>query len=140
MKKLIAILLLASAVSVFAQDRNSRGTWSRETHILATTTTDTTMIDSVSLTYNGYPTETIYYKFLDTGTVATTLYFEAQVQGRLYAAEWCIIDSLVVAATSTAFQDWNITDAAIGVHDKWRLRKSATTDTLIAIHRGYAEK
>ena len=145
MKKLIIILGMLLATSVQAQDRGvfTRDGSQSEIHVRSTTSTastDTTMIDSVSFDYQqGFPTMTVFYKFIDTGTVATTMYFETKLQGKLTVAEYVIVDSLVVSTTDTDWRIWNITDGAIGVTDTWRLRKSATGDTLMALFRGFAE-
>lgn len=136
MKRIIVFLLLITS-TVFADDR---GKFSNEIHIRSSTSTsatDTTMIDSVSFIYRGWPTMTIFYMFDDTATVATTLYFETELNGNLASTWWAITDSLQVTTTVDSFKTWNITDGAIGVTDRWRLRKSVTSDTLIAIFRGY---
>lgn len=144
MRKLVLMLgyLLLLAVPLWAQ-QGSNGTFSDQINVRSTTSTsevDTTMIDSLSFDYQGWPAETIYYKFTDTDAVSTTLYFEAKIKGALTIAEYIVIDSLVVSATTSVWDDWNITDAAVGVHDMWRLRKSATSDTLMAIFFGYLEQ
>lgn len=138
MKKSFIILFMLCATSAFAQQR---GTFSDESQIRANTSTstaDTAMIATLSFEYPGWPTMTIYYKFLDSGTVATTMYIEARVTGKLFQSKYAVVDSLVVSAvTGDSLRVWNITDAAIGVTEQWRLRKSVNTDTLVAIFKGY---
>jgi len=141
MRALTAGLLVLLLTTIGqAQDR---GVFSEEIHIRADTSTsraDTTMIGTTSRDYTaGMPTMTIFYKFLDTGTVGTTLYFQARVQGMLTVHEYVTVDSLVVSTTDTDFRVWNITDGAVGITDRFRLTKSVATDTLVAIYRGFAE-
>lgn len=138
-KYLILALLLAFLIPSAAEAQRGRGKFHTQ-HLLASgaAITDTTLIATTSATFDGYPTMTVYYKFIDTGTVATTMYFESLIEEQLTNSEFVIVDSLVVSAVNTAtFGIWNITDSAIGIAERCRLRKSVNTDTLIAIYKGF---
>lgn len=139
LKTLVPWLIIFALLVLGAKIKTDHFGTYEERHILATTSTsltDSTMIDSVSFTYPAQQAETVYYKFLDTGTVATTMYFEARLTEGTTIDQYAIIDSLVVSTTSTDWRVWNITDSAVGIHYQWRLRKSTISDTLQAIQTG----
>lgn len=146
MKTKITLLLLLISSALFAQTQE-RGSFipnqAKELHILPTTSTDpadTTMIDSLSFDYSlGTATMTIYYKYLDSGTVADTLLFESKIKGNLTDYQYVPVDCLFVTTVSTNWRIWNITDAAVGVTDIFRIRKINTSDTLMALYKGFTE-
>lgn len=145
MRRLLMIVALCvTATSVFAQTGRKKGiegTFSGDIQIRSTTstaTTDTTMIDSVSFGYAMWPVMTLYYRFLDGGSVGTTMYFETRVQGGLNAAEFAIVDSLVISSVDqTNWGIWNVTDGPIGFAKRFRIRKSTAADTVELIFNGY---
>lgn len=146
MKKYLTLAFLLAILipsMVDAQPRRNRnrggfsGDWLINESDYVNGAADSTMIDSVSLTYDAWPTMTVEYLFIDVGTVATTLYFEKVFQGTLTLAQTTIIDSLVVSTTSTIWRSWQITDTAVSVTERFRIRKSATTDTVMLIFNGF---
>lgn len=140
-KQIIIILALflfpviGSAQGLFVQH------WIVEADSVGTVPIDTTMTDSISAVYRGWPFFTIYYLFSDV-IVATTMYFEARilsVPGEK-PNRYAIIDSLVVSTASSDWRVWNVTDGPVGINSRWRLRKSVTTDTLSAIYTAWHDK
>ena len=102
MRKLLALgaMLLLPALS-FAQN----GTFSIDYQVIPLdsvgASNDSTLIDTVSSVYPGYPTMTVWYKFLDAGAPSTKIFAETKIRGRLSNTEWVKVDSINV---TTAFR------------------------------------
>lgn len=104
----------------------------------STSRNDTLMIETTSLVYSnnhekGRENMQIFYKFTDTGTINTKLYFEAVVQGQLKDPVYVKLDSVTV---NTIVSFWRVWDIGGAHTERWRLRKDVNTDTLMAIYKG----
>lgn len=139
---LVAALLCCeiAASPVSAQ----QGIFSNYTYIVDVATEDTVLVDSLSRAVPAYAVQSVHYRFTDTVLAGTTLYWEVLVEpARGVVSGYSIVDSLVVSSFSppsgSTYLTWNITDQAIGVGRRFRLRKSTTADSLVAIYNGYSE-
>jgi len=141
MKTVMVGFMLLIVANVYSQ---SQGSFSDPTYIRESADGDTVMVDSTSAIINGFSVQTIYYRFTDTVVAGTTLYWEAAVEPlRDSIVGYAIVDSLAItsfsAPSGSTFLVWNLTDGAIGVAQRYRLRKSTTSDSLVAVYKGFSE-